>query len=139
MSILAEVGAYLVAQGLGEINVSLFLGTMPPDQGDEAVITSVREYPGLEGVMGFGTPDIKEETPAIQLVFRGKPHDYAGPRAKAEQVYQALARVQAEQLSGTFIHWIHPRQPPSDILGRDDNERVRISFNCLVEKEPSAA
>lgn len=140
MSVLDEVGAYLVAQGLGVLDDDLFLGTMPPDQPDDKdVMVCVREYPGLEGVSGFGTPGLFHETPAIQVVCRGKPKAYAAPRAKAELIYQALARVQAEALGGTFYHWIHPRNPPTDILGKDENERVRISFNCLCEKEPSAA
>jgi hypothetical protein len=139
VSVLAELGAFLVTQGLGVLDSTLFLGTLPPDQTEGTVIVALREYPGLEGVMGFGSAGIKEETPGIQVIVRGDPNSYAPVRAKAELVYRALATVEAQSLSGTFYHSIHPRQPPSDILGKDENQRVRISFNVLAEKEPSAA
>lgn len=135
MSVLNEIAAHLAAEGLGTLNVDLFIGKLPNDPDACGV---VYETGGIPPEYGFGAAGVKHETPAIQVVFRGALGDYAGPRAKAESAYRALAAVEAQALSGTFYHWIHPQQSPF-LLNRDQPERVLIAFNCLCEKEPSAA
>lgn len=135
MSVLNEIAAHLVAQGLGVLGTDLFIGKLPNDPDACGV---VYETGGLAPEMGFGAAGVKHETPAIQVVFRGAPGDYAGPRAKAESAYRALAAVEAQALSGTFFHFVHPQQSPF-LLNRDQAERVLLAFNALCEKEPSAA
>lgn len=135
MSVLNEIAAHLVAQGLGTLNTDLFIGKLP---NDPAACGAVFEYGGPPPEMGFGAAGVKHETPGVQVVFRGAPHDYAGPRTKAETAYRALAAVEAQPLSGTFYHWIHPQHSPF-LHERDDAERVLIAANYLCEKEPSAA
>lgn len=134
MSLGTEIVAKLVALGLGVSGTSLFIGLMPDTPN---VCGTVYEYPGLEPVMGFGSPGIDFETPAIQVVFRGEPRDYATPRANAESAYRGLAAVEATTLSGTFYHTITPRQAPF-LMRRDENERVYIACNFLCEKALSA-
>jgi hypothetical protein len=137
---LNEIAAKLAALGLGTLGVDLFIGFLPATP---PACGAVYEQGGLAPELGFGQPGILFETPALQVVFRGAPGDYAGPRAKAEAAYQGLAAVEAQTLSagagGTsaFYHWIHPQQAPF-LLDRDDSQRVRIAFNALCEKEPSA-
>lgn len=134
MSVLNEIAAHLATLGVGVVGTSLFIGTLPDSP---VVCGAVYEYGGLASEMGFGAAGVKYETPAVQVVFRGDPEDYAGPRAKAETAYRGLAAVEAELLGATFYHWIHPQQPPF-LLKRDENERVLIAFNVLCEKELSA-
>jgi hypothetical protein len=139
--ILDEVAAFLVAQGLGVLNVDLFAGKLPNDPN---ACCAVYEYPGMPGEFGFGAPGgVIHETPGIQVVFRGEPHDYVGPRVKAQAAYLALSKVQAEPLSGTFYHWIHPQHTPTPLgpgpEGRDGLDRIVVKCSYLCEKEPSAA
>jgi hypothetical protein len=107
------------------------------------VCGAVQEFPGLAPEIGFGTGGIQWETPSVQVVFRGAPGDYNGPRLKAEAAYLALAAVGTEVLSagvgGTsaFYHNVHPQGAPSQLV-RDDKDRAYIGFTVLCEKEPSA-
>lgn len=140
MGVLNEVAAKLAALGLGTVGTDIHMGSLPatPD-----VAIAVQEYGGMSGEMGFGTPGIRTEIPALQILVRGVPHDYAGPRVRAETAYQGLARVEAETLSaglgGTsaFYESIHPQQPPFE-LRRDGNQRVEIAFNVTCRKDLSA-
>jgi len=129
-----EIAAFLEAQGLGVLAVDLFAGTLP---NDPPVCGSVQEYAGAPPEFGFGFAGVNFETAAVQVLFRGEPHDYRGPRVKAEAAYRALAAIAAQPLSGTFYHHIHPQHSPFP-LGRDDAERVMIVCSYLCEKEPSA-
>lgn len=133
MSLLNEIVTHLSAQGLGSFGTDIFIGKLP-DKPDACGV--VYEYGGVPPEFGFGAAGVKWETPAVQVVFRGAPHDYAGPRAKAETAYRALAAVGGQSLSGTFYHWIHPLQSPA-LLQRDDAERVSIVFSVLAEKRLS--
>jgi len=137
MSTLKEIAAFLAAspQSLGVVGIDLIVGKLP---NDPDACGAVYEYGGVPPDLGFGAPGIQFETPAVQIVFRGAPHDYAGPRAKAETAYRALAAVEVRLLSGTFYRWIHPQQAPF-LLARDDAERVVIACNFLLEKNLSVA
>lgn len=138
MSTLTEVQKRLADGGAGTYEVDVKRGRMP-DSPD--VMCTVQPYPGLDPVYGFGTAEIQEETPAIQVLFRGEPHDMDGPLARAQAAFEDVAKVQAQTLTGggtsAFYHHIHPRQSPFE-LKRDAKERVYIAFNILCEKEPSA-
>lgn len=133
MGVLEEVGQKLEDLGVGTLGADLFLGNLPEAP---PACAAVYETGGLAPEMGFGAPGVKIQTPGLQLVFRGAAEDYATPRARAAAAYAGLAAVQAETLSGTFFHWIHPQQEPF-LMDRDESERPLIAFNVLVEKEPS--
>lgn len=134
MSVLNEIAAHLATQGLGVVGTDLFIGKLPADPPACGV---VYEYGGAPPEFGFGAAGVKWENPGVQVVFRGEPHDYAGPRAKAESAYRALAAVETQLLSGTFYHWIHPQHSPF-LLSRDEAERALIACSFLVQKELSA-
>jgi hypothetical protein len=133
MTVAGEIAAYLEAQGLGKQAVDLFIGKMPATPEACGV---VYEYGGAPAELGFGVDGIQFETPGIQVAFRGAPHDYAGPRAKAELAFRALPKVQATNLSGAFYLTITPQQSPF-ALERDDDERHVVVCNFLCEKRPS--
>lgn len=134
MSVLNELAAKLAALGVGTVGTDIFLGAMPEDV---AACCALYEYGGSAPEFQLGVAGVVFENPSVQVVFRGVPHDYAGPRAKAETAYRGLAAVEAAPLSGTFFHWIHPMQSPF-LLRRDESERVHIACNYACQKEPSA-
>lgn len=135
MGTLLELATYLADQGLGTVGTDLHMGWMPnePD-----VSGAVYEYGGERAEHGFGTPGVKFENPSVQVVFRGAPQDYEGPRAKAETAFLKLAEVQARELSGTRYLIVRPKQSPFE-MKRDEAMRVYIACNFDVRKEPSAA
>lgn len=142
MALLDEIAAKLVALGVGSITapITIFLGSMPasPD-----ACCAIYETGGIAPEMGFGSAGIRYETPAVQLLFRGAAFDYVTPRGLAQTAYEGLSAVEAATLSAgigetsAFYHWIHPMQAPFS-LGPDENQRHRIAFNVLCEKERSA-
>jgi hypothetical protein len=135
MSLLAEIGAFLAAQGLGAVGSTIFLSTMPASP---VACAAVYEYGGLAPTGGFGVVGIQYEAPAVQVVFRGAKDAYAATRAKAESAYRALAGVQPDALlSGTRYLQIRPQQAPF-LLKRDDDDNVYIAANYVCEKELSA-
>jgi hypothetical protein len=136
--VLAELAAYLEAQGLGTRTVNLFYGIMPPDP--DALITMF-EYGGLSSEpdtgAGGGTA-IRIEHPRVQVVCRGIRDDYDGPRLKAQQVVAAFARIGNQTLSGIHYTIVAPLQPPFK-LRMDDNHRYEFVCNYQVDKGFSAA
>ena len=128
-----EIKAFLDALGtLGTIVVGF--APASPD-----AVGIVREYGGGAPDGQFGVAGIKYEHPSIQVEFRGAPFDYAGPRAKAEIAWRALAAVQPGTFApsaSTYLR-IRPVQSPLP-LAMDDNQRHRIICNFWVEKELSA-
>jgi hypothetical protein len=131
MSIPTEIQAYLVSLGtLGTI----VIGSMPASPN---VIGVLYEYGGQAPERRFGVSGVGYEHPAFQLIFRGEPHDYAGPRAKAEIAWRALMSVQPRTLGTTQYLTIDPQQSPFAIRPQDENNRHYVGCNFYATKEPS--
>ena len=131
MSVLTELKIKLDLLGtLGTI----VIGMMPasPDS-----ISVLQEYGGQSPERAFGVTGIKYEKPAVQLLFRGAPYDYAGPRAKAEIAFQYLAGVQPGVLCvGVTTEYltIDPQQSPHPVAPVDSNNRHYIGINFYLKK-----
>lgn len=134
MSLLNELKLKLDALGtLGTLKI----GFMPASPDEIGVLY---EYGGFSPYKGYGVAGLQYERPGVQLVFRGAPFDYAGPRAKAEIAYKYLATIQPGALGATVTTQylsITPRQAPHPVEMVDTNNRHRIGVNFLVMKEPS--
>lgn len=127
-----DVAAYLVAKGLGTLNTDIFETFMPETP---SVSIAVYETSGLASEKGFGVTGIQYEHPGIQIVFRGEPDDYAGPRTKAQTAHDELAKVQAGMSMGSTPYlWVDIQQAPFE-MKRDGQRRVYIAFNIICEKE----
>ena len=110
------------------------LGIMPPSP--DAVGT-VYEYGGLAPERLFGVVGLGYDKPTIQVLFRGNPFDYTGPRAMAEKAYRALMAVQPGPLCAgvsTIYHTIDPVQAPFT-MGVDVNNRYKIACNFYIKRE----
>jgi len=134
MSALTELKTKLDLLGtLGTITI----GFMPASPN---VIGCLQEYGGQAIERRYGVTGVGYEKPAIQLVFRGDPYDYAGPRTKAEIAWRALAAVLPGALCAgvaTIYHSITPQQSPFPVAPPDANFRHTIGCNFYIEKEPS--
>lgn len=132
--VLVELKALLDTLGtLGTIKI----GNMPesPD-----AVGILYEYGGLSPDGQFGVAGIKYEKPSVQLVFRGIPNDYVGPRNKSEIAWRFLASVQPGPLGAginTPYLRIWPIQSPFDLNPMDANLRTLIACNFYVHKELS--
>ena len=133
MSALTEIKSKLETLSLGTI----VLGAMP---GTPNSVGTVREYGGLAAERRFGITGIGYEHPAIQIIFRGEPFDYEGPRTKAETAWRALAAVVPGALGAgvtTEYLTIDPQQSPFQIHPVDVNNRYYIGCNFYIMKVPS--
>jgi hypothetical protein len=101
------------------------------------VIGVILEYGGQKPERGFGVRGIQFEKPALQILFRGAPHDYAGPMTKARIAWDELAKVQPGTLfTGSAVyHQLDPQQSPFS-LGQDTAKRFEIVCNYYIMKEP---
>lgn len=127
-----EIDAFLDTLGLGNIT----RGSMPatPD-----AIGTLYEYGGQPAERRFGVVGMGYEKPAFQLVFRGAPGDYNGPRVKCETAIKALMAVQPGKITATSAIYltIDPQQSPFPVQPADNNNRHYIGFNFYATKEPS--
>jgi|WetSurSiteA1Bulk_404760.scaffolds.fasta_scaffold78569_2 hypothetical protein len=135
MTTATEIKAYLDSLGtLGTIRI----GFMPATPN---VMGIINEYGGQAPEHRYGVAGVGYEKPSIQILFRGEPDDYSGPRAKAEIAYRALAAIPPGALGAgvtTQYLTINPMQSPFPIRPIDDNRRHTIGFNCDLMKELSA-
>jgi len=112
----------------------LTVGNMPasPD-----VIGTIYEYGGQSIERQFGQSGIRYERPALQIVFRGAPEDYIGPRNKAEIAWRYLASINPGPLSvgiTTEYLMVTPQQSPFPMAPPDNNKRHMIGFNMYISK-----
>ena len=96
--LLAEIGAYLIANGVGTtLDTDVFLGKVPSDPD---VIVAVQEYGGLADEPDLGTGNIRLEMPRIQVLCRGVKDDYSGPRQVCQTAKIQLMKIRNQALSG---------------------------------------
>jgi len=128
--LLDAVGAYVDAGSALTVGTDLFKGLMPetPD-----VCVALYETPGERALemVGGSTPTV--ERPHLQVVARAT--DYVTARTNSQTVHGILQAVTDLNLSGVRYLRIQPLQAPY-LMGRDENRRVKVVFNCSVEKEP---
>lgn len=135
MTVLTELRTYLASELSLTYGTDLFTHRMP-DTPDAVLV--LYETGGSGAALGLGVDGVQFESPAVQVVCRGAALDFDTPRAQAESAFVALAKIQAESLSGTPYLLVRPLNSPNGALGPDEKNRPRFSFNVLVEKELSA-
>lgn len=132
--LLTEIATFLAAEGLGTLGTDLFQAKMPASPN---ACGAVYESGGSAPDPGFGSSSLRFENPAVQIIFRGAPDDYSGPRTKAQSAFVSMTGISTDQvLSGTKYQLVLALQQPFS-LGQDKNDRWRISCNFLIQKEPS--
>lgn len=133
MTLLVDVGvrldtATIVTADL-TLGTNLFLGREPADP-DTCV--TLYETAGAAPVDFFGddtTPTL--ENPGLQVRVRAA--GYATARALAGDVWENLAKVTNDTLSGTLYQRIAPVQSPTPLM-RDDRDRIVFVANFDVVK-----
>jgi hypothetical protein len=115
----------------GTVGTNVFKSTMPsiPD-----VCVSIIETGGLAPTRALGTAGIQYARPGIQFLIRGAPNDYETPRTTAQTLFENLATIESEDLSGTRYYLSANLQEPFP-LDVDAQERPTIAFNMIFTKD----
>ncbi len=130
MAMLDDIGALLVANGLGTLGTNLFLSLLPANVADASVV--ITETGGSGPGYVHETAQASTESPSFQVIVRD--NDYGNARSKADSIWKLLSRQRNTLLSGSKYLSIRPIQSPFP-LGKDENERLQIIANYAVVKE----
>ncbi|MDD3921343.1 MAG: minor capsid protein [Eubacteriales bacterium] len=124
--LLAEIGAYLAANGIGTVGTTIFYGQMPetPD-----VCVALFEYAGEPPE---STHDRQHyEKPGLQVLVRGT--SYATARTTIASIETLLHTLANTTLTGTKYLFVRAVQSPF-IFDRDGQNRVTLAQNYIVTK-----
>lgn len=135
MSVLDEIAARLVAQGVGVLSSNIFYGSKAVIPSGDGPYLSLGETGGTGSLRTHNGTAVAR--PSVQILCRAK--SYGVARAKLKAAFDALGGdvgLHNVTLGSTFYQSITPKQQPTD-LGLDDAERPMIVFNIYVEKQPS--
>ena len=133
MSVLDEVGTYIVdnvsgmtfALGLG---TTVFIGRRTPDSPGACV--GLVEYSGRKPEYSHSSEGLMWERPRVQVFVRdaNQAGAYQNVIAYAYTLYNKLATVANQALSGTLYLRIEPQQSPFE-MGPDAKDRPVYGFN----------
>lgn len=112
---------------------NLFIGPVQ-DRPETGTLVGLLPYAGARtSEVNFGANDLAFEWPRLQVITRGPADDLEAALTMAQDCYEALGRVQAATLSGTFYHRVSCLQPPF-VLRYDSHRRPLVVFNVEGEK-----
>ena len=131
MSVLDDIAARLVAQGVGTSGTNIFASS-------KAVIpTGAGPYLSLGGTGGVAPTRVQNKVtpntrrPTVQVLVRAS--TWAAAYAMAEAAFAALDGIFNTTLSGVFYLSIRARQDITD-MGLDASGRIQLVFNLDVER-----
>lgn len=131
MSILLDLGTYLdgatIATADLTLGTNLFLGREPADPDTCVTLYETGGRPA-DDFFGDGTAPALER-PGLQVRVRAS--GYSTAAALAGDVWQALAKVSNDTLSGTLYQRVMPLQSPF-AFDRDDRDRMVFAANFDV-------
>ncbi len=130
--LLSEIALYLELHGLAVRGQSVWAGEIPIDAPGQLAI-GLYETGGGPPQFVHNQNQRRVENAGVQVIVRAA--DYEIGREKAEAIVRSLT-FRDRILSGVRYLSMLPVQSPIDI-GRDGNERHRLSVNFDVRKEPS--
>lgn len=131
---LDDLAAQLNADGVGAVNVNIFLTT------NASIPILVSGEATLQIIETGGTSPSRTQNatifpaylhPGAQLTARGR--TYAIAREMADAAYQSLCKVR-NQFIASGVNWhrkISMLSEPQDIAGLDERKQPRVSFNVL--------
>jgi len=112
---------------------NLFIGAVQ-DRPETGTVVGLLPYAGARtSEPNFGADALVFEWPRLQVITRGPADDLEAALTMAQDCYEALGRVQAATLSGTFYHRVSCLQTPY-VLRYDSHRRPLVVFNVEAEK-----
>lgn len=128
-----DIATYLAAYSPSlslTVGTNLFRFDLTPSPDAQ---TAIIPYPGAEGEGAFGKEGLRYEHPRLQVVCRGAKDDKATPHAKAEAVKIAIAKIEAETISGTLYQTVMVTDVANQ--GADANGRYIFGFNVHIDRD----
>ena len=133
-NVLDDLATRIATTISGTVGTNIFKSKMPVTP-DAAV--ALYETGGLAPEKRFGTKGIEWERPAVQIVVRGAPGDYQTARTTSQTIFEDVAKIETEDLSGTRYYLSDPLQEPFE-LAVDKQERPTLAFNVILTKDKNA-
>ena len=133
-NVLDDLATRIATAISGTVGTNVFKSTMPalPDAS-----VALYETGGLAPENRFGAKGIEWERPAVQVVVRGAPGDYQTARTTCQTIFENVAEIETEDLSGTRYYLSSPQQNPF-ALDVDEQERPSVAFNVILTKDKNA-
>lgn len=128
----SEIAAYLVAQGLGTIDVDVFAVPFPFDAPDVVLCVAERAG-GYEGAFGGSLSPAAFEDGEFQVLARGARDGVGASRTKIDMVRSKLHRLGPVTLGSTPYYDVRCSTPY--FLRYDEEGRPMWALNCVTEKE----
>lgn len=128
---LDDVGARLVAQGVGVLGSNIFLGSRAVVPSGAGPYLTVSETGGVAPtrIQGRTTPGTRRPTAQVLALAT----TYQAARAMIEAAYAALDGVYNTTIGTTFYQRIAARQEPTDMGADATGNRVQLVFNIEAE------
>lgn len=128
MALLDALAAQLVADGVGTLGTTIFLGYMPPTP-DAVVVIYEGRGNGPDHVFGSSVSGI--DRPQVRVLARAGRNDYPAARAKIVAVRSSLGSIQNETVSGVAFLSV---QATSDYypVRLDDKERAMFGLDFVA-------
>ena len=133
-NVLDDLATRIATAISGTVGTDVFKSLLPATP-DAAV--AVIETGGMAPEKRFGTKGIEWERPAVQVIVRGAPGDYETARTTCQTIFENVAEIETEDLSGTRYYLSEPLQNPFS-LDRDEKSRPAVAFNCLFTKDKNS-
>ena len=133
-NVLDDLATRIATTISGTVGTDVFKSMMPalPD-----AAVAIIETGGLAPEKRFGTKGIEWERPAVQIVVRGAPGDYETARTTSQTIFEDVAKIETEDLSGTRYYLSDPLQEPFG-LSVDEQDRPTVAFNVSLTKDKNA-
>lgn len=131
MALLDDIGARLVAQGVGTLGTNIFSSSKAVIPTGNGPYLTVIENPGIAPTRTQNQSAAASRRPMIQIMVRAS--TYAAAQTMAQAAYTALDGIFGLIINGTMYVKITARQEPGD-LGLDGAGRAMSGFNLDVER-----
>lgn len=135
MSFINEIAARLVAQNVGVIGSTIFMGSRATLPSGPGPILTIVETGGTGPTRIQNQDAAATHRPTASIIARA--NDYQIARTMAQNAYNALDGVFNKVLSGTFYLRMVARQEPTDIGLEEGSQRVMVAFNIEAETYPT--
>jgi hypothetical protein len=133
-NVLDELATRIATTVSGTVGTNIFKSEIPAGVADASI--GLIETGGLPPEKRFGTKGIDWERPSVQFLVRGAPGGYETARATSQTIFEDMAKIETEDLSGTRYYLSDPQQEPFG-LKVDEHDRPILAFNVIFTKDIS--
>ena len=133
-NVLDDLATRIATAISGTVGTNIFKTKMPvlPDAAVTLYLTG-----GLAPEKRFGSAGIEWERPSVKIDVRGAPEDTETALATSQTIFEDIAEIETEDLSGTRYYLSDPQQQPFQ-FSVDKQNRPTVGFNVILTKDKNA-